>query len=238
MNTDLCADCPDVVFILVEPARPENIGAAARAMKTMGFNELRLVGTDDIASPARWVAHESGEILDQARHFRTLAAALEDVDFSVATGARRRLVRDQYLTPAQTTAAIYAKGKHVRRAALVFGRESSGLTSEEMVRCDAASTIPMAVTQPSLNLAQAVMVYAWELRRGQTPSTRRASIEPDDVAPYTVTRMEAHDLLDRMGFGPEENIHGWLDEALAQADARSLGLLMSVMRRIRQRVTD
>lgn len=234
--TQTSTDTPGkLVFVLVEPARPENVGAAARAIKTMGFNELRLVGAAEPGPEAWWVAHESGEILDQAKRFDSLAAALEDVDFSVATGARRRLVRDRYLTPAQAAAAIRDKAGHVSRAALVFGRESSGLTSAEMALCDAASTIPMAVSQPSLNLAQAVMVYAWEMRQGQLTE---AATSPAQADSFRVVRGQAHDLLAQLGFARDENIHQWLTERLADADSRSLGLLMTVMQRIRQRITE
>ncbi len=81
-------------LILVSPARPENIGAAARAMKTMGFDELRIVNSQAHREPAaRWVAHGAGEILDNATHWDSLAAALADIDFSVATsGAQPRKI--------------------------------------------------------------------------------------------------------------------------------------------------
>ena len=234
--TQTCTEFPEnIVFVLVEPARAENVGAAARAMKTMGFSQLRLVRPAELAPAAWWVAHESGEILDQAGQFDSLEAALADVDFSIATGARRRLVRDRYLTPAQAAVACRDKTANVQRAAIVFGRESSGLTSAEVALCDAASTIPMAVSQPSLNLAQAVMVYAWELSQAGAAQPAELTASPES---YRVIRAEAHTLLEQLGFADGENIHTWLADTLAGADTRSLGLLMSVMQRIRQRITD
>ncbi|CDL51592.1 TrmH family RNA methyltransferase [Klebsiella pneumoniae] len=80
-----------LTIILVGPARAENVGAAARAMKTMGFRELRIVDSEaHLAPPARWVAHGSGDILDGITTYPTLAEALHDVDFTVATTARSR----------------------------------------------------------------------------------------------------------------------------------------------------
>lgn len=74
-----------VTIVLVAPARAENIGAAARAMKTMGFTDLRIVDSQAHLEPAtRWVAHGSGDIIDNIEVFRTLADALHDVDFTVA----------------------------------------------------------------------------------------------------------------------------------------------------------
>lgn len=79
-----------LTIILVGPARAENVGAAAVAMKTMGFRELRIVDSEATAPPARWVAHGSGDILDGITTYPTLAEALHDVDFTVATTARSR----------------------------------------------------------------------------------------------------------------------------------------------------
>ena len=110
----------ELVFILVEPARAENIGAAARALKTMGFSQLWLVNAGELPEPAWWVAHQSGEVLDQARHFDSLEHALAEVDFSIATCARRRLERDRYLSPAHRRDALQRKAGRLTRAAPVL----------------------------------------------------------------------------------------------------------------------
>ncbi len=217
----------ELVFVLVEPARPENVGAAARAIKTMGFSQLRLVNPCDLSREARWVAHESTELLDQAQHYRSLEAALADVDFSIASSARRRLDHDDYLSPAECRTALAGKAASVQRAALVFGRESSGLTGAELALCDAATRVPLAVSQPSLNLAQAVMLYAWELtalRSVETPRTATPAL------PHV--RAALHDSLARIGVDREENLHRWADEALARFDDRDLGMLMTLLKRL------
>ncbi|MEX1761343.1 TrmH family RNA methyltransferase, partial [Escherichia coli] len=89
-------------IVLVAPARAENIGAAARAMKTMGFTDLRIVdSTAHLEPAARWVAHGSGDILDNITTYATLADALHDISFTVATTARSRAKFHYYATPAE-----------------------------------------------------------------------------------------------------------------------------------------
>lgn len=219
----------DIVFILVEPARPANIGAAARALKTMGFGRLWLVNAGDIEPEAYWVAHESGELLDQARHFPDLASALAEVDFSIATGARRRLEKGDYLLPHECRDAVFGKQHSIGRAAIVFGRESSGLTGEEVALCDAASRIPLAVEQPSLNLAQAVMLYAWELSQGK--SQQRPPAEAS-AATLQAVRTQLDHTLGALNIGGDDNLHQWAHEALAHCNDRDLGLLMLLLRRL------
>lgn len=219
----------EIAFILVEPARAANIGAAARALKTMGFGQLWLVNAGDIDAEAYWVAHESGEVLDQARRFPDLASALAKVDFSIATGARRRLEKDDYLLPHECRDAVFGKQHSIRRAAIVFGRESSGLTGEEVALCDAASRIPLAVEQPSLNLAQAVMLYAWELSQGK--SQQRPPAEAS-AATLQAVRAQLEQTLASLNIGGDENLHQWAHEALAHCNDRDLGLLMLLLRRL------
>ena len=227
----------DIVFILVEPARAENVGAAARAIKTMGFDQLWLVNPCDLEKEARWVAHESQDILDNARCFSSLEQALALVDFSVATTARRRLQRDDYLTPAACCQAIFGKGGGISRAALVFGRESSGLTGAEMQLCDAATRLPIANPQPSLNLGQAVMLYAWEMSKASdaAPATElpgKAQSNSSDQAGYAVVKQALNKRLENIGVAPEDNLHRWTMEGVSRFDQRDLGMLMQILKRL------
>lgn len=153
-----------LTIILVGPARAENVGAAARAMKTMGFRELRIVDSEaHTAPPARWVAHGSGDILDGITTYPTLAEALHDVDFTVATTARSRARFHYYATPQQLLPLLEEKAQWMTHAALVFGREDSGLSNEELALADVLTGVPMAADYPSLNLGQSVMVYCYQL---------------------------------------------------------------------------
>lgn len=217
----------DIAFVLVEPARGENIGAAARAIKTMGFSDLRLVRPGDMTA-ASWVAHQSQDILAGARQFASLDDALGDVDLSIACTARHRLQKDRYVDANECAALVAGKTASVNRVAIVFGRESSGLTGDEVARCDLASSIPLAHPQPSLNLAQAVMVYAWELRKHQP--TRVPQGTDQDTYNHTRTALQA--LLNERGIEARENLHQWLLELLPLADDRELGLIRQLMRRV------
>lgn len=218
----------DIVFVLVEPARGENIGAAARAIKTMGFKHLRLVNPGDMRA-AQWVAHHSNDVLEQAVIVDTLDQALADVDLSIACTARHRLQKDRYVDADRCAELVAGKGNSVQRVAIVFGREASGLTGEEVARSDLASSIPLAQAQPSLNLGQAVMVYAWELRK------RPATVQPEaDPTTFGHTRQALHQLLAALQIQPTENLHQWVDELLPLASDRELGLVRQLLRRIKR----
>lgn len=164
-----------ISFILVEPAVPENVGAAARAIKTMGFSQLVLVNPCDyLNGPARWLAHGSGEILEQAQVFPSLKEAIAGFDFVVGTSAKKRSVKYDYHPLPELPKLLSSKGSTVQNVAIVFGCEESGLRNDELKFCDLVTTIPMKTTFPSLNLAQAVMLYAWELSKIQ------ASVGPEN----------------------------------------------------------
>ena len=153
----------DVCFVLVAPAVPENVGAAARALKTMGFSRLRLVrSAAQKKEEALWTAHGARDVLLAAEVFDTLEEALADRGFTIATTARRRGMKHEYYPPEALPHLIQGKGEDVS-AAVVFGCEESGLSNHELQLCDCVSSVPLAAAYPSLNLAQAVMIYAYEL---------------------------------------------------------------------------
>jgi tRNA/rRNA methyltransferase len=152
----------ELYFILVKPAVPGNIGSAARAIKTMGFGYLRMVAPADyLGQEARMLAHASEDILEGAEVFDDLEKAIADLDMIVATTAKTRHARVEYIVGSALPDLIRSKGKAVHKIGLVFGREESGLTNEEIRICDLVSSIPMKVTYPSLNLGQSVMLYAY-----------------------------------------------------------------------------
>ncbi|EKF75591.1 putative RNA methyltransferase [Alcanivorax hongdengensis A-11-3] len=220
----------DIVFVLVEPARAENVGAAARAIKTMGFDSLRLVNAGDLDA-AHWVAHQSSELVSGAQHFTDLAQALTDVDLSIACTARRRLQKDRYVDADQCAALLADKHAEVERAAIVFGRESSGLTGDEVALCDLASRIPLAHPQPSLNLAQAVMVYAWELRKTLPASTASGQVSGET---YARARQALDEGLAILNIDAQDNLAQWVSELLPLANQRELGLVRQLLRRLQQ----
>lgn len=154
----------EIHFILVEPTVPENIGASARALKTMGFANLRLVNPVAYRKgKALWLAHGSHDILENAREFRSLEEAVADLDLVIGTTAKQRSVKYDYYSICDLSKLINEKGATVEKTGLVFGREESGLTNNEMLLCNLITTIPMKTKFPSINLAQAVMIYAYTL---------------------------------------------------------------------------
>lgn len=160
-----------VRLVLLRPRVPENLGAVARAMKNLGLDDWVLVQpyTLDLAV-ARRVAVHAEELLDRSKVVAALDEAIADCDWVVGTSSRRLRGRRR-LAPWE----VAAEARTRRRTAIVFGDERSGLTNEEIHRCHDLSSIPAEPAQPSLNLAQAVLLYGWELRRAAAgePGDRR-----------------------------------------------------------------
>lgn len=211
-------------LILVSPARPENIGAAARAMKTMGFSELRIVESDAWREPAtRIVAHGAGEIIDNIQHYSSLSAALADIDFSVATTARSRARFRYYATPQQVETVLREKQQWVNSMALVFGREDSGLTNEELEQVDLLTGIPMANDYPSLNLGQAVMVYCYQL--ASLRAVAPAPAAPADSQQLEALRQRLAALLTRLNVADDEKLADWLQQRIGLLEQRDSAML-------------
>ena len=154
----------NIRIVLVQPESPGNVGAVARALKTMGLSQLVLVAPvcDPRSDDALALAHNATDVLAAARIVPTLEQALSDAGFSVATTNRTRCQNAPFFTPRQLAPELLAKSVS-HPVAIVFGRESSGLTNAEASLCSIQSTIPAATDVPSLNLAQAVMIYVSEL---------------------------------------------------------------------------
>jgi tRNA/rRNA methyltransferase len=152
-------------FILVEPSVPGNIGAAARALKTMGFNDLRLVNPCDYLNSDETIkfAHGSVDIIEAARVYQDVYEATKDIDLVIGTAAKRRSAVHDYYSCQEIPDLLRKKGSLLSSAGIIFGTEESGLSNEILKDCDIVSYIPMNNLYPSLNLAQAVMIYAYTL---------------------------------------------------------------------------
>lgn len=178
----------DVRIVLVEPSHPGNIGAAARAMKTMGLNDLALVRPKRFPDPqATWRAVGAADVLERAQVFDDLDNAIADCGIVAGTSARGRKIPWPTRTAAEFAAEIAERGVGGRTAAVLFGREASGLSNDELQRCNWHVVIPAHPDYPSLNLAMAVQVVCYELyqavadapavRPGETWDRRLASAE-------------------------------------------------------------
>lgn len=156
---------PNVRIVLVATTHPGNIGAAARAMKNMGLGQLVLV------APKIWPALEALsmagsalDVIDNTRVVATLQEAIADCQLVIGTSARLRNMPVPLLDPPTCAATIVSRMAD-QRIVLVFGREASGLSNEELHLCHYHVHIPVTEDYPSLNLAAAVMVLCYELRK-------------------------------------------------------------------------
>ena len=151
-------------IVLVETTHPGNIGATARAMKTMGFSRLSLVNPK-LFPHAEATARAAGadNILESAQVHGSLPAALRDCVLVFGTSARLRYLSCPILSPDQAVSEIVDVATKGSQVAIVFGRESSGLTNEELDRCNKMIVIPTGNDFSSLNLASAVQILCYEL---------------------------------------------------------------------------
>jgi len=157
----------DIRIVLVAPSHPGNIGAAARAMKNMALGSLVLVRPKQFPHPeASARASGADDVLAGARVVDSLGEALADCGFIAATTARDR---DQYFRVADVRDAAPTIVEHARRspAAVVFGAERTGLTNEELETAHVLLRIPASDAYPSLNVAMAVQLIAYELYRAR-----------------------------------------------------------------------
>jgi TrmH family RNA methyltransferase len=186
----------NVRIVLARPSHPGNIGAAARAMKTMGVSDLYLVSPRKYPhADAEAMASGAADVLHGATVCDTLPQALSGCVLAIGTSTRQRDLQASLLTPEE--AARQALGEAARgRVAIVFGNETFGLSKEELACCQALMTIPASAEYASLNLGAAVQVTTYVLRRA---ALEEAFAEPE---------LDAADLAD------VERFYGHLEQTL------------------------
>lgn len=211
-------------IVLVGTSHPGNIGAAARAMKTMGLSRLCLVQPWHYPdTEATAMASGAADILDSASVCSNLDEALQDCVLVIGTTARDRRLEWPFLTAeqcAQTLLQHTAQGD----VALVFGRERTGLTNEELSKCRFMTSIAANPQYNSLNLASSVQVYGYELRRGaeQGIEADAAPKSGEDETPATSKVME----------GFYEHLEQALRDIGVIADERPYETLLRRLRRL------
>jgi TrmH family RNA methyltransferase len=199
---------PDIRIVMVETTHPGNIGAAARAMKNMCLSQLVLVAPRDFPS-AEADARASGadDILAGARVFDTLDQATAECRVVIGTSARLRSVAWPLLSPRET-ASLACGAAREAPVALVFGRESSGLSNEELDRCTHLVNIPTNPAFSSLNVAMAVQVLCYEVMAAvatATPDGRVDTLGPKRASNAEMEGFFSHlaQALDDIGFTDE-----------------------------------
>ncbi len=171
----------NVSFILVEPKEPGNIGASARAMKNMGFKNLELVNPQGfLDDEARRMACNAVNLLERAKNHSSFKDAIKDKGIIIGTtrrvGKRRGLILP--LKEGTKKALTFARENKV---ALLFGREDKGLNNKEVEECGFLITIPADPVLPSLNLAQSVLLVAYELAQKTYKTETPALVKHEDL---------------------------------------------------------
>jgi tRNA/rRNA methyltransferase len=204
-------------FVLFKPKSPGNIGAAARALKNMGLRDLRIVsgtgfqpviGTVEGSDPrrrAQTMAVHGRDVLAAATVHPGLDSALADRTLVIGTTARSGFYRNG-ARPIRAVSPELAALSETNQIALVFGPEDCGLTNEELKLCQRLITIPTAPAYPSLNLAQAVMIVAYELMLA-AGAARELPLAQQQARTPEVNAMLARmaKALIAIGFLPEDN---------------------------------
>jgi len=206
-------------IVMIETTHPGNIGACARAMKNMGLCQLYLVKPRRFPD-AEATARSSGaiDILENAVMCDSLEQALEGCGVVVGASARRRSIAWPELNPREC-AELAAKHSMEADVAILFGRESSGLTNEELDRCGYLVHIPCNPDYSSLNVAAAVQVVAYELRMGFQAPLQSLESEWEDL-PATAEELEA--------------LYQHLEQALIEIDFLDPDKPRKLMRRLRR----
>lgn len=233
-------------FVLVRPQMGENIGAAARAMWNFGLPHMRMVAPRDGWPNPRAVALASGagRLLDNAPIHPDLPSALEDCHYVFATTARQRGLTKPVFSPEGAMAEARARIARGERVAVLFGPERAGLENDDIIRANAIVTVPVNPEFPSLNLAQCVLLTAYEWRR-QTEEVAAEVMEFGGTEPATgleVEKLAEHfeQRLDTAGFffPPAKAAHMkanlrnlWSRMPLTRADVQMLhGTLRQMVR--------
>lgn len=240
----------NVAFVLFKPKSAGNVGAAARAIRNMGLCDLRLV------EPLRWdparireasrMAVHAAELIERASIFSDLHAALADRTLTIGTTCRPRAHRHVVVGVRETCASLVTSNEKI---AFVFGPEDHGLSNQELKLCQFIATIPADEAYNSLNLAQAVMIVAYELMMARKPPNvavyGRAWTPAAPSGSVRARAVEIDAMLDRIegaltaiGFiaaDSSERIMSALREVFARSDlnSREVDILNGMARQIR-----
>ena len=222
-ETSSTASVADLVrIVLVETTHPGNIGAAARAMHTMGLSQLTCVNAVSPVLPAA-LARSAGseEILRAARCVDTLEEALQGCVWVLGTSARSRHLDWPLFPPRDAMAELYERAQQ-GPVAIVFGGEQSGLSNQHLQRCHAHVCIPTGEVYRSLNLAAAVQILCYEWRLTVLAREQKSS----GLAAKEVQQMPAHE--------DQERFYHHLEEVLRQVGFLQSARSTQIMSRLRR----
>ena len=224
-------------IVLVEPREAGNVGAAARVMKNFGFDELWIAGEHPELLPvSSWWASGADDLLGRVHFAPSLLDAIADAHLTVATTSMRGRTTPVSHTP-RTLAQTFASMSEEQTLALVFGREDSGLTREELLLCQQTAGIPTNAAFPTMNLAQSICVFCYELSAIAPSSAPR---ELADAASIERLHQRAQELLRDVGFIHDDHPSIYEDLRVmagrAGLDAREATILLGIIRQIEWRI--
>ncbi|MGA7614656.1 MAG: TrmJ/YjtD family RNA methyltransferase [Thermoanaerobaculia bacterium] len=231
-----------VRIVLVEPHEAGNLGAAARAMKNFGIHDLWIVGTrpQRIDQVSEWWARGAEDLVNSAQRTPELNEALAGCHLSIATTAvKERRVRE-HLTPAAAAQLARESLTEDQRVAIVFGREERGLSAGEIAKCQRTASIRTDPSFPTMNLAQSVALFCYELSK----EFEKAPVKRSELAAIELLQhldLHAGHVMEEAGFFHERNrtrVCAELKaiEGRAMLTMREASLLLSLARRIEDRL--
>ncbi|MDE0301035.1 MAG: RNA methyltransferase [Candidatus Poribacteria bacterium] len=209
IQVDVPGNLEEIRVILFEPREPGNIGSVARAMKGMGLSKLYLVNPVPFreAKPAWYMAHGATDVIENCQVVDLLEEALEGIQFLVGTTHRKRGERLAPSVPARKAAQQIASISQSQKVAVLFGREDFGLSSRQISMCQLTASVPMATKNPSLNLAQAVQILAYEIFLASVTEMPTEEYEYAEVNQIEAFYGRITDLLKSVGVTPYN--HDW-----------------------------
>ena len=233
-------------IVLVRPQMGENIGAAARAMWNFGLDRLRVIAPRDgwPSQKAIAMASGAGRLLDEARQFDDVASAIADSHFTFATTARQRGLKKQIYSPEDAMKLTVQKIGDGQKVSFLFGAERSGLENDDIAQANALISVPVNPEFPSLNLAQCVLLlaYEWRLASQHETATYMEMAKSDWAIGEEMDHLARHyeERLDEAGFFfPETKANGmkiklrnmWSRLPLTRVDVQMLhGILRQIVR--------
>lgn len=223
-----------ISVVLVEPQSPGNVGMVCRAMKNMGLSHLRIVkGCDIFHKESLKFAVSARDLLEKAQRFESLEDALADTSISIATTRRHGKYRPDIMSPPEVTQRLRPL-LAANSAAFVFGREDSGLTTDEVALCTWQSTIDTSGEYGSLNLSQAVLIFCYELFQGLKEEVAEPCRELASSAETEALYVQMEKVLDKIGFLNKDNPAHLMRSlrriySRAGLDSREVSILRGIM---------
>ncbi len=232
----------NLYFILHESESYGNIGASARAIKTCGFKNLILVNPKiDTAHPeTRWMAHQSEEIINNAQVIDSFEEAIQNKRLIIGTTQRKRHFKFPLYSPEEISDKIQQIGE-TQPVAIVFGRERTGLTNEELLKCHIHSTILTATSVPALNLAQSVMIYAHTFYRLQNMKDVKYTFDLATSREFDIFYRHLITSLNAVGFVPRDSMDDFITRfkrllGRSLAEKRDIRLLHKLLQIYEERI--